>query len=198
MFEYTKDWFSKYEQYVASIIDHHKPSDILEIGSFEGRSTVFMVLKASEFKPIEITTIDTWEGGQEHKDIDFQAIETRFDSNIRQARALAANNVRHVKVKEPTNKSLPKLLALEKRFDLIYIDGSHEAPNVLFDVVCSFELLRPGGFLIADDYKWSSMPAGTEDLFSMPKIALDAFVNCNFRNLDLIEYPLNQLYLRKR
>lgn len=198
MFEFTKDWFTKYEQYVASIILHLRPSRILEVGSFEGRSSVFMVLKASEFQPVEITTIDTWEGGSEHVDIDFRSTEARFDANIAKARELAKNKITHVKMRESTKTALPKLLAGEKRFDLIYIDASHEAPNVLFDIVNSFEMLRPGGFLIADDYKWSPLPFGSEDHFMMPKMALDSFVNCNFRKLDLLEFPLNQLYIRKR
>ena len=37
-------------------------------------------------------------------------------------------------------------------FDLIYIDASHYAPDVLSDAVLAFKLLKPGGILIFDDY----------------------------------------------
>jgi len=36
--------------------------------------------------------------------------------------------------------------------DLIYIDGSHEAGDVYQDLTLYWEVLRPGGVLLADDY----------------------------------------------
>jgi hypothetical protein len=37
-------------------------------------------------------------------------------------------------------------------FDIIYIDGSHIASDVLEDVVLSWRLLKTGGIIIFDDY----------------------------------------------
>jgi len=39
-------------------------------------------------------------------------------------------------------------------FDIIYIDGSHLAPDVLFDAVFAWPRLAPSGILIFDDYGW--------------------------------------------
>ena len=49
---------------------------------------------------------------------------------------------------------LPQLLFRDHKFDLIYIDGSHESADVLSDSLFSYNLLKPGGVLIFDDYEW--------------------------------------------
>ncbi len=40
------------------------------------------------------------------------------------------------------------------KFDFIYVDASHKAIDVLHDGVMSFQILKPGGSIIFDDYKW--------------------------------------------
>ena len=40
-------------------------------------------------------------------------------------------------------------------FDLIYIDGSHSAKDVLLDSLLAWRLLRPGGAMVWDDYEWA-------------------------------------------
>ena len=95
--------------------------------------------------------------------------------------------------------ALAKLLVEGKKnyFDFIYIDGSHQAPDVLADAVLGFKLLRVGGLIVFDDYLWSeTMPYGKDPL-RCPKPAIDAFVNLNFRKLQIITAPLYQLYVQK-
>jgi hypothetical protein len=40
-------------------------------------------------------------------------------------------------------------------FDFIYIDGSHMRVDVLLDAVLAWQLLKPGGFMVLDDYEWN-------------------------------------------
>jgi predicted O-methyltransferase YrrM len=98
-----------------------------------------------------------------------------------------------------SNKQLPKLLAEGKQgfFDFIYIDGSHQAPDVLLDAVLGFELLRDQGMMVFDDYLWQEPLAGGVDPVRCPKMAIDAFVNVYCRKLRVISAPLCQLYLHK-
>jgi predicted O-methyltransferase YrrM len=142
--------------------------------------------------------VDTCCGGTEHAGIDFLSVEQRFDANMRKVLKEAGGRVDFRKLKGSTKSVLPRLIDEGQAFDLVYVDGSHEPHNVLFDLVLAFELTVPGGVLIADDYKWAPNVPGQEDLFQMPKMAIDSFINCNFRWLELIEYPINQIYIRKR
>jgi predicted O-methyltransferase YrrM len=78
-------------------------------------------------------------------------------------------------------------------FDLIYVDASHYAVDVLTDAVLSFKLLKAGVILIFDDYLW----AGDENIVYYPKIAIDAFTNIFSKHIKLIPAPLNQIYAVK-
>jgi predicted O-methyltransferase YrrM len=83
-------------------------------------------------------------------------------------------------------------------FDLIYIDGSHQAPDVLTDAVMSFQLLKVGGVMIFDDYLWSMDKPGFQDVLKMPKPAIDAFINIFQRKMSVFfGAPIGQLYTRK-
>jgi len=58
------------------------------------------------------------------------------------------------------------------QFDFIYIDGSHQAPDVLEDTLLAWRLLKKGGILIWDDYDWGEQYQEREK----PKVAIDAFL----------------------
>lgn len=50
---------------------------------------------------------------------------------------------------EPSQQWLKKE---HREFDLVYVDGNHDAPNALLDILLCFNLLRVGGILVIDDY----------------------------------------------
>lgn len=68
-FEFTNSWFkhsakSTWDQLIPQL----KPKRILEIGSYEGASTCYLIDKlAPQEGQIEIHCIDTWEGGLENQ-----------------------------------------------------------------------------------------------------------------------------------
>lgn len=47
--------------------------------------------------------------------------------------------------------ALPQMLLKKDKFDLIYIDGSHQFDNVFLDAYYSFRILNKNGILIFDD-----------------------------------------------
>jgi predicted O-methyltransferase YrrM len=199
---FTKDWFSCHEPIWQEILFTLRPERILEIGSYEGKSTCFLIDTLSKLNESEIHCIDSWEGGIEHqKRLDNMSdVEERFVHNIRTSLAGA-----HFKTTLMTHKGfscdqLPKLLAEGKKgyFDFIYIDGSHNAPDVLLDAILSFQLLRVGGVMVFDDYLWHMCEAPKKDPISHPKIAIDAFTNIFCRKMNIFMYkPLYQLYIEK-
>jgi predicted O-methyltransferase YrrM len=90
-------------------------------------------------------------------------------------------------------------LPLEQPFDIIYIDGSHARGDVLEDAVLSYRLLKPGGLLIFDDYRWAGCFAtGTTDApTDLPKPAIDAFLECFGPDFE-VKQNSYQIILQKR
>jgi len=157
-----------------------------------------MIKECNHHPDFYIHCIDTWEGGVEHNKNIMSKVELNFDHNMSVATMEASSRIHLTKMKEYSNTALLKLhqQAVEP-FDFIYIDGSHQAPDVLRDAVLSFDLLKVGGILVFDDYTWSMEPVGSQDLINSPKIAIDSFVNCYIRKFFIIRGPLSQLYLQK-
>ncbi|MGZ3377398.1 MAG: class I SAM-dependent methyltransferase [Phenylobacterium sp.] len=198
-YDFTTDWFSRFGDIWRQILTQHPAAKLLEIGSYEGRSACFLIEECAKVRPIELHCIDTWSGGVEHEPTAMAQVEARFDANIARAQSGAAHPVALHKHKAASHSTLVQLLAAggAETFDLIYVDGSHQAPDVLADAVLAFQLLKVGGVLIFDDYLWSMEAAGRQDFYNMPKPAIDAFINVYQRKVSLFGAPLYQLYLVK-
>jgi predicted O-methyltransferase YrrM len=78
---FTNDWFDVSAKKIWDVlIPQVNPSKILEIGSYEGASTCYLITNCASKTPIEIHCIDTWEGSIEHKrtGVDMTTVERRF------------------------------------------------------------------------------------------------------------------------
>jgi predicted O-methyltransferase YrrM len=126
-------------------------------------------------------------------------VERRFDHNVAIAKKRASYGAVVKKLKKKSVTALAEILSSnEPPFDLIYVDGSHQASDVLTDSIIAFQLLRVGGVMIFDDYLWCMEAEGKQDTLNMPKAAIDSFINLFQRKLRVIsELPIYQLYIEK-
>lgn len=142
----------------------NRPTQILEIGSFEGLSACYLLWKLPE---AHITCIDPFIGIPEHAGIDTPELEEIFDANV----ALVDPS----RVRKLVGSSMHRLLDLaaeEASFDLMYVDGSHLGLDVLVDASLSWQILAPGGVIVFDDYRWNYLG---DDPLLRPGKAIDAF-----------------------
>ena len=144
---YSQDWFSYNIKYLSRILYKYnlqnKKLNILEIGSYEGLSTVFFL---STLKYSNIYCVDPFIDFEENKDKDFNKIFDNFKYNTNEFQS-------RVRLSKSTSDNFFEKIDGEK-FDLIYIDGNHHADNVLKDAKNSFKILNKGGFIIFDDFLW--------------------------------------------
>lgn len=201
---YSNNWFDTHKGIWDQLLPMYNPSKMLEVGSYEGASACYLVEKLAPSHPIELHCVDTWEGGIEHQAggmaaSDMNSVEQRFQHNIRLAVERSPNPVDLHIHKGYSDHHLASLLAkgMRNHFDLIYIDGSHQAPDVLCDAVLAFRLLRVGGLMVFDDYTWSETAITAKDPIRCPKVAIDTFTNIYCRKLAFIKAPLLQLYVQK-
>lgn len=191
-FEFSVQWHLKHAEAWSQIFEKYRPTKALEIGCYEGMSSIFLLDKAKWLK--ELVCMDTWEGGIEHKDRDFSIIEGRFDRNI------SAHKKGSIvkKMKGDSQESLLKLLSDGNRecYDFIYVDGNHTAAGTLQDAVLCWKLLSKDGVMVFDDYLWRQFP--TNHTLLSPKIAIDAFTTIYANELMVIPlFPSYQLYCTK-
>ena len=201
-FKFTQDWF----HWAPEIWTQLTPTlpgrgAFLELGSFEGRSTVWIVenmLGAGGF----IDCVDTWMGAEEHikMGLAMPAAEANFEYNIDKVLGGATVDARgsegwvhHVRYAseggDATNKRVYKYrckstemlgsklcdpqFSRQPLYDFIYVDASHTAPDVLTDACMAWPLLKENGIMVFDDYLWGEQ----RDVLRRPKLAIDAFAN---------------------
>jgi cephalosporin hydroxylase len=185
---FSADWFSKNVSTWKQVLGELRltPKKILEIGSYEGRSATWMIENLLSRDGGEIFCIDAWDG--------IAHIESTFDHNT-EVSLRRVNAVVMRKCKGQSAHVLASLLSSghADSFDVVYVDGSHDAADVLLDLTLGFSLCRNGGMMICDDYLWNF----GSDLCSTPKIAIDAFINCNARSVRILSAPLYQVFLIK-
>lgn len=173
-----------------------------EIGTFEGASACFLVQQVASARPMELHCVDTWQGGLEHQPesdtaVDMEQVEARFRSNVGIAMRSARHPVQAHVHKARSDLALPRLLCNlgGGYFDMVYVDGSHQAADVLWDSVLGFKLLRVGGIMIFDDCLWPGHP--DHNVFMAPKIAIDAFTTVHASKVRILSVPPYQIYLQK-
>ena len=183
--EYTKDWsVGNFKIWLDTInrVELPKNCRILEIGSFEGKSTNFWLRTLGESK---IMCVDTWLGSDEHATLDMSAVEQRFNENT----DWAGNRLQ--KFRMTSSQFLFRHDPLDL-FDLIYIDGSHDAKDVIQDAIMAFELLNNGGVMIFDDFLWQ----GYKNPIQNPTSAINYFIRLKKTELAVLRFG-RQVHIKK-
>lgn len=173
---FNEDWFSgniKNWVELFSKFDKKKTDklSVLEIGSYEGRATMWLLDNMMDHPESKILCVDTFKGSPEHS---AQAKETIKD--------IFLHNVSVSKWPEKVGPIigdsrfvLPALCREGKSFDIIYVDGSHATLDVVNDGIFALHLLKKNGLIIFDDYQWTDPIHGNQPV----KKAVD-FLDANF------------------
>ena len=123
-------------------------SRVVEIGSFQGRSTIVLASAAAE--GVEVVAIDPHAGNdrgpQEIAGFEAEAADDnrRFEANL--AAAGVRERVRHVR--RFSNEALDEV---DGEVDLLYIDGAHRYGPARDDIVRWGARVRHGGTLLIHD-----------------------------------------------
>ena len=117
----------------------------LEIGTFEGRSALFV----SEFNNCEkIVCVDPYIDYNEIESDDFKMSDV-FESVNQKFKQVQNKNIKLIR-----EKSDDFFLKNKETFDVIYIDGYHKYEYVKRDFVNSMNCIKKDGILICDDFLW--------------------------------------------
>jgi len=180
-YRFTEDWFTDDGLSVLNYLDFTKELHILEIGSFEGKSTVWFLENFLQNKNSTITCVDPWMDYSQDQDSLNSYIKEKneWDLTKRKTKEIFLHNIiesgdaSKVIIRQGfSNKILPSLITEQKMYDIIFIDGNHTAPYVMMDSVMSWPLLKKDGVILFDDYTWGLDKPTT----IRPKESVDYFI----------------------
>jgi predicted O-methyltransferase YrrM len=154
-----------------------KPIQAIEIGSFEGESTVWLCENILTHKDSHLDSIDPY----------LPYLDPKFGLD---AERMAEVEERFYKNTEPfKDKITPhKMLSFDylkerkEPADLIYVDGDHSAKACLIDMVQSHLILKPGGIIITDDFLWAGLLEGID----VPKGSINSFMTAFAQDYSLL------------
>lgn len=141
-----------------------RPIDILEIGTWQGKSACCMATFAKMLEiPVRIICVDTWLGAPEFwtwglNDPERGTALEKYHGYPQVYHTFLANVKKcgHTDVIAPfpisSTQAADVFSYYKMKFDLIYIDASHEFSAVTADMHSFWPLLRPHGFMFGDDY----------------------------------------------
>jgi len=176
--EFTENWFdpSVLEIHLSHLKDQRNLK-FLEIGTFEGKSAVWMLDNfACSVLTIDPCITDPIEA---YADKINPSIEKRAIAN------LSGYGDRAMFYKRFSEDLLPQLPL--NFYDFIFIDGDHRRAAVAKDSKLAWPLLRDGGIMIWDDYTWQAIGHEGDPEYS-PKLAIDEFLE------DHIDFDLDILH----
>jgi len=187
--------------------DHETPLRLLELGSFEGGSSMWLAEHVLRHAGDQLLCVDLWRRhkGQEklqyltEQDLEYRtdfttpAIDSagaKFRANMQQT----PFGERASSVASTTLSALAALLGDEleiEAFDFVYVDAGHRGPDVLADGSLAFRLLRVGGVMAFDDYDVTrSPPSGC-------RRGIDAVLHAHEGAFEVLAAPAYQHWIRK-
>lgn len=152
-FAWEGEAYINFEEVVTQL----RPSLIVEIGTWIGGSAMWMGEAVKKLNlDTEIVCIDTFLGSVEHWG---DVSKFNFKNGRPNIYQQFLSNIIH---QEMTDIITPfpidshnGLLFLKKnniQADLIYVDGAHDYDSVCQDLVGAAQILKPGGWILGDDY----------------------------------------------
>jgi predicted O-methyltransferase YrrM len=147
-----------------------QPRAVLEIGTHLGASTGMfaLALRNSALAAPTLVTVDI---------LDVNGPDGAWARlGVKQPPRSALHALRCDFVDFVTTPSLEFLTSCQQRFDLIFLDGGHEASTVYQEVPAALELLNPNGLILLHDYYANGKPLWSDGAVVVgPWLAIERF-----------------------
>lgn len=160
-YNFTEEWFDIAIPVWEEVFKSHYKNPIksvLEVGCYEGRATVWLCENVLS-EGVAYDIVDTFGGSVSESGMvgtasrlegDKSFIQTNFEHNI----SFFQDRVRFNIHKGYSQHELPKLVEADRKYDLIYIDASHQSDDTFVDGYFANKMLKKGGLIIFDDFGW--------------------------------------------
>ena len=180
----STDYFSINAYYWDLIINKNfKEFSYLEIGSWEGNSASYIL---KNFKTKKVFCVDVWDTNNDSPKEEERSRFKNFIFNLKEFKE------RFSFFKGTSDEFFKNN---EQLFDVIYIDGWHEAPQVYKDINNSWDSLNVNGIIICDDYFYGDIKDTHNK--NLPANAINKFLLEKENKLKVICVNNTQIFLMK-
>lgn len=169
MFKYPDHFFSPWDDFTMHIqnwksfltrFESQKDLNFLELGTAQGRATVWLLENILTESHCKITTVDI----NNLIPVTNEKLKTKLDEQN-----ITINCLENLDPYIQNNTCKFVMLTTNEffknnidQFDFVYIDASHDPVDVLHDAINSFDVLKPHGLMLFDDYGWGECHRGIE------------------------------------
>ena len=188
-YEFSEGWFHEHapnwEAWLVARFAGRPAVRALEIGCFEGLATCWLLERVLTHASATVAVVDTFRGSaglgvRETTAVDGARTRDVFERNVRASGAADKVEVFAMTSARFYGEQLGR--RAKEPFDVVYVDGSHLAPDVLLDAACCWRMLRRDGVMIFDDYLWGE----SEPPHHRPAPAIDAFLECHGPEIEVL------------
>jgi hypothetical protein len=166
-FDEIPGWFSFSEVYDEMVTNTPFNSNFVEIGSWFGKSTNYLIKKILESKKnIKFTTIDTFKGS-ETSELDKVIVSAHNDDIFYDfvENTIISNNYDSFDIIKDSSDNASKLFE-NNSVDFLMIDADHSYESVKNDIRTWYNKIKPGGYIGGDDYGvFESVTSAVNDYF---------------------------------
>jgi predicted O-methyltransferase YrrM len=149
-YKHSQNWFlySEIKTKLDKFLDKSTENKMLEIGCFEGLSSVFFADNFLDRQNSSLTCVDPFLNinNNDHSDFLQNNEEQNFDYNISKCK----NSDKVIIHKITSDKFFE---TNKKTYNFIYIDGCHQTDFITRDMENSFKYLEQNGIMWMDDYR---------------------------------------------
>lgn len=145
--QFLEEWFGSASQKALARLattTNRLPGAVIEVGSWEGRSTVAL---ANAIWPAVVCAIDTWEGSSGEISAKLAAERDVYGTFVQNIHAATKGNV--CPYKESWRSWFSSHRALLLRF--VFIDAEHSYREVFDNIAAALPNLVDGGIICGDD-----------------------------------------------
>jgi SAM-dependent methyltransferase len=169
-------------------VENDAPITYLEIGCFYGANIISVEKSYGAHPDSKLHCIDPWENYDDYPEYKEEGMQSNTYNTFMKNIENTGKRDKFIVHRGYSNKLVHTFP--DEHFDIIYVDGNHEPHYVLEDGVLSFRKLKPGGYLIFDDFGWCGRDG--------PETGVEAFMMAYNKQIERVGLRQSQMILKKK
>lgn len=166
---FTEQWFSDRSCEVIAELARtvsHLPGDYIEIGSWQGRSTVAL---ANAVVPAVVHAVDTWQGSNGEISEYLAGVRDVYGEFLHNVETLTAGNV------QPHRMCWREFFkSHDGRVRFCFIDAEHTYEQVRDNLIAVLPLMVPAGLICGDDIHHTPVRDAVIDVLGADSVMVEA------------------------